>query len=398
MRAGRIYCLKLTLVKSDGSSIIDGEGLKLAGARHEISRELLAAENTSLYELHRIIQQLFGWKNIHLHKFSLLKEDFSRATCGRRKDVYEKLCGVIFRCEDFSGFEWHWHELFRNMVFENMKASGYGIPAAEAYYINQHFIKDENGHLTDGTNNWRNDDKDGDLEDSEHVPEASANILLERLKLCELFLPPGKNETETEARKRPNFKEWIKKLSGRAALTDRKIRRLYKADADFGNKIDRLFKEYRTTEKDFKVLMSIRFHEEKLRQSFGVDYETARNGFKDRFLKLNRDASAMLNDYNPKPEPMFASLFYSYDRGDEWCIRIDCLNAYTRRREKSKGGLWRDALGLAPPILLHLKLEKAIKLKEPLCIYSDGDNLIEEIGGTEGYFDFLKSRAHDGKH
>lgn len=398
MRTERIYCLKLTLVESDGSSIIDEEGLKLAGARHAISRELLIAEDTSLYELHRIIQQLFGWKNIHLHRFSLPKEDFSRATCGRRKDVYEKLCGIIFRGEDHLGFEWHWHELFKNMILKSMKNLGYGIPAAEAYCINQHFIKERCRLLTEGTELWTAANKDGDLEDSEHVPEASANVLLERLKLHELFSLPGKNETETEANRKPDFEEWRKKLSERAALADGKINRLYKVKACAGAGIDRIFKEYRTTEKDFKKLMSIRFYEEKVRQSFGVDYETARNGFRDRFLMLNRAAAPVLNDNNPKPEPMFSSLFYSYDRGDEWCIRIDCMNAYTRRQEKRRGTSWRDALGLIPPVLLHLKLEKAAKLQEPLCIYSDGDNLIEEIGGTEGYFDFLKSRTHNEKY
>ena len=89
MRARRIYCLKLTLVKNDGSIITDANGLRLAGARQAISRELLADEDMCLYELHVMIQRLFGWKNIHLHKFSLMQEDFSRITCGRCIEAYK---------------------------------------------------------------------------------------------------------------------------------------------------------------------------------------------------------------------------------------------------------------------------------------------------------------------
>lgn len=403
MRARRIYCLKLTLVKNDGSIITDANGLRLAGARQAISRELLADEDMCLYELHVMIQRLFGWKNIHLHKFSLMQEDFSRITCGRCIEAYKELCGVLFMCGgDPFGFRWNWHELFKDMPYGRLEEVGYGIPAKESYCVNQYLAGQPpifNAETRREISVWTDMITDEECDDTEHVPAHMANILLERIRLNEILLPSGNELSEPDDTLKLRTELWRKQLSEQTAAIGVKISNLHKQNPNYCEDMYRVFREFRTAGADFMELMRIKPNEERVRKVFGVDYETARIAFRDKFIKLNREAYDLINNYNPKIEPLFDSLLYSYDCGDEWCVKIECSAIYIRRQslqgvyEGQKKATWRDTMGFIPPVLLHLKLEKAVKLNEPLCIYSDGDSLIEEIGGVEGYFRFLKNRA-----
>lgn len=96
MKSNRVCHLKLTLAMSDGSVISDEEGMRLAGAKSGITRELLVNGDTTLYELHMAIQRAFGWKNMHLHRFSLGERMFGCIT-GGSADIYMRLCGSLFR-------------------------------------------------------------------------------------------------------------------------------------------------------------------------------------------------------------------------------------------------------------------------------------------------------------
>lgn len=61
-----------------------------------ISRDILVPGGLQLYSLHYVIQRLFGWQNSHLHRF-ILSEDRMKALCDDNLMKFSDLIGVIFR-------------------------------------------------------------------------------------------------------------------------------------------------------------------------------------------------------------------------------------------------------------------------------------------------------------
>jgi len=123
----KVYLLKLELKDRHGHSVRNEEGLRLAGAADGIIRELLVRGDRNLLDLHLAIQKVFGWRNKHLHRFSLTEKDFSRVTLGR-PDIYLAFSGVLFRHFRNVCAEWHWHKLFKEVSEESTAA---GIKARQ---------------------------------------------------------------------------------------------------------------------------------------------------------------------------------------------------------------------------------------------------------------------------
>ena len=44
-----------------------------------------------------------------------------------------------------------------------------------------------------------------------------------------------------------------------------------------------------------------------------------------------RACSKLFDEYNPKLTPLFDTLYYLYDYGDDWCVKITVLDQYDRK-------------------------------------------------------------------
>lgn len=106
----RILRLRLELADRNGNSIRGRRDISLAGANKGIIREILVPADLNLYTLHTIIQSLFGFKDKHLHRFSLRKDDFNRLTGGNLK-FYAVLCGTLFKAYNNERFECCLHDM-----------------------------------------------------------------------------------------------------------------------------------------------------------------------------------------------------------------------------------------------------------------------------------------------
>lgn len=100
-----------------------------------------------------------------------------------------------------------------------------------------------------------------------------------------------------------------------------------------------------------------------------------------------------LDDYmsggNPKVIPFAEELYYNYDYGDDWCVKITCLDSY--KAVDRFGNDFIDSKGdKVSPDLIE-KLQKVVLDMAPVCVMVDGLNVMDDVGGLHGYFEFLRT-------
>ena len=116
---------------------------------------------------------------------------------------------------------------------------------------------------------------------------------------------------------------------------------------------------------------------------------------------------------NPTVLPVTNELFYEYDFGDDWCVKITCVDSYTANENYdtsyfaahlSEDGSFTDERKIrakdlqyvdheGKPVLdweLRDKLQQAYIKAEPVCVMADGLNVMDDVGGLYGYRDFLR--------
>ena len=73
---------------------------KYGKVKKDLSRDLAVPSDITLHALHFAIQQAFGWRNSHLHRFTLdepFTSDRTAKLTGDRLEQYGALCGRYFR-------------------------------------------------------------------------------------------------------------------------------------------------------------------------------------------------------------------------------------------------------------------------------------------------------------
>ena len=87
-------------------------------------------------------------------------------------------------------------------------------------------------------------------------------------------------------------------------------------------------------------------------------------------------------------------LYYLYDFGDDWCIRITCEKRFLRKDGLSTHRYF-DNNNIEIVGDECDRLAEVDSKKYPLCIESDGVSLVEDPGGIYGFYEMLKTLAGD---
>lgn len=130
---------------------------------------------------------------------------------------------------------------------------------------------------------------------------------------------------------------------------------------------------------------------------------------KIRTMKNDYDIESFYRKTNPKVVPLSDRLIYSYDYGDGWQIEITCvdeLESFDRWNKPSEDS-WVlapttnesiaeeqqpiDRNGKEPEGELREQIISVIVKRRPICIAADGLPLLDDVGGIQGYCDFLLS-------
>ena len=131
--------------------------------------------------------------------------------------------------------------------------------------------------------------------------------------------------------------------------------------------------------------------------------------------RLEYRLEPLMNALNPAMIPLTDTLYYNYDFGDDWLIRITCVDSYTRadkiadpllyipedrnlKELKEKGfgedftaeRIYVDRNGKKAGKVVRRAVSRAEMEKMSTCILAEGLPPVEDVGGIHGYFDFIR--------
>lgn len=92
-----------------------------------ISRDIIVPSDLPLYALHYVIQKAFGWQNSHLHQFDIPLER-ARALCHDNASMWSCLVGLIFRSPMMGEEDEFWTDDYMGGSFKNWLRKKYTGP------------------------------------------------------------------------------------------------------------------------------------------------------------------------------------------------------------------------------------------------------------------------------
>ena len=392
-----------------GGDYFEGEQkekfLKLAKAKEGIVREVLVPSTMNLHSLHYMIQRLFGWQNSHLHNFCISKEEFDALT-GGTIGGWQKLCGSLLHFTQDEHTDFYWDDDYGEgeSVKSWLKRKYVGPyrqkAVCETYLETRQAIERFNDFFKEFSEAMP-------LDELQHkiIMEETLNFLNERLTLGEL-LTVAAPSTET---RESEYSEWLDRLEIKLKKTDAKIAGLSKQHRDDLIRCADELQGWRRTQSAVEERIYFR-DASSIKQQTG---RTAKQWLEDARKMIpfyERGCEELFVKYNPKLTPLFDTLFYEYDYGDGWCVKITVVDQYDR---KTNADLSNSNMFVVDIFTESDKLKKYryfengtevdselreilahVDAKErPRCTVVDGLSVLDDVGGLGGFQDMLETLA-----
>lgn len=394
------------------------ENVFLANAKAEngIIRDVLVRGEMTLHALHYMIQRLFGWQNSHLHHFSLSEEEFDMITNGQKMREYMKLCGSLFLFPGAEMEDRFWDDDYAGGIsIKSWLRSKYvyGIKdysVENAYPRNvermDEFKREHGGIMVNPNTSIRRITEKGLFEDDE-------NTLIEGLQVRRLFKTAypydlGKSDVS-----------WPAMLELSMSTRKEKYEEYQKQHPkEYGNMLMYMQELLNLRKNILAIKRAIRYG-----KAAEVQRLYRRNPYEviEEQQKIVQELEELLepnlSQGNPGVFPFADELYYSYDYGDDWRVKITCLDAYiandnydigyTESFRNEEGGIelpdripadklqYTDWCGNIVNDDLRQKLQTVYINCIPVCVMADGLNVMDDVGGLYGFQEFLQTLNSD---
>lgn len=315
-----------------------------------ITRDILVPADMTLHALHYAIQRLFGWQNSHLRSFKLPDDIYEKMTGGTVRG-WSEFVGVLFR---FSGDE-------DDQFWDDDYTSGSFNTWLKRKYTGPYDYRGTSEHYS--------------------VAQQAVQALIKRWPVVDIRA--GFNLTEFKAMSgNEDKKALLKPITLRkASLIDLTLKELNDSIIIEGGQkalLERLL---------IQDILAPKGHQLAGNEDFsGLIWSSSDQGSNEGFPKIQPEEQRMtkiLPDHSVKP--VTHTLLYDYDFGDGWRIEITRLEDCSDLLESGKLSL--DRLTKAENTVTHEH--------KPACIYKDGLNLMDDVGGLGGFVEFLKTINED---
>ena len=127
-------------------------------------------------------------------------------------------------------------------------------------------------------------------------------------------------------------------------------------------------------------------------EQFGRKPEKIIEELNTRIKKLEHLLIPDIVDGNPQLVPFADCIYYNYDFGDDWTVKITCTEAYFDDQNTIK---YTDSSGCDIAAEEAEKISRVYLGTKPICVYVDGLNVMDDVGGIYGFADFLETINSD---
>lgn len=343
---------------------------------HTISRDIIVPMDITLHALHYVIQKAFGWQNAHLHSFTIPDRFLGQLLKGGVMD-WCKLVGILFASpyvdedaqfwdDDFEGgsLKTWLRKKYTGPYFSLSRAESYAQCAEEI----EEFIERHRGEryvVEYGTEISRIDGIE--------ATEPSAIGCYPVSKKQDLYYQDREKHIRGYFTKEMSFEELpynvLDELTFEANYRQLLERLTIGEVMAFGDRqlIDETHPmdvcEYIITDCD--ALLD----------------EVQKTGDLESFIEYDAP------DHQPRISSVTDTLLYEYDFGDSWQLKItgsfNCVDLV------EAGRVTQEELDAA--------MTTVWKTYRPVCIASDGINLMDDVGGLSGFKSFLQDINIDAR-
>ena len=345
-------------------------------ASEGFSRDVLVSGAMTLHAMHYMIQKLFGWQNSHLHRFSLGDKDFEQLTEGKVKGWMD-LCGSLLRFPDGDYYDACWDDDYQEGIsvksWFRMKYNGgyYTKAVGDNWLYNRQQIKEFEADCRDN-DRYRDESTGGAITDDTLLNNVSIyfeepyNTLLESLTVGDLFV--------TEQRRANDSVQWKERQSWSLERMSKAVSdNLTGEDLEAADSIFTELKRWRASQSHLEHYMYM--DKDAIREQTGEEPEVVVN-YHENMIR-SYEMSLMGLQVRVANEPCFSSIYYNYDFGDDWWVKITCEEIYTDFND----------IPYAPDD----RLWEIVYKNKPLCIAADGMNLVDDCGGIYGFLRMLRT-------
>ena len=382
--------------------------LKYAKAKEGIIREVLVPGEMNLHSVHYMIQKLFGWQNSHLHNFFLSSSDFEMVTNGKKVNEYMNLCGTLFRFPDSELDDQFWDDDYeegisiKSWLRSKYVCGFFDLAVENSYPRNREYVRDFNKKYKKELKN-----KYMTLDELRDIAffESGYNILIESLLLRHLFVKSVSSDLKLEPEQWRMFQKIF--IDHKKDYYDEFEKENPEEYASMMDLFQELI-ELRKSEVSFNRGIHMGKAAE-IEKEFGKSPEEIIEELNEEIHMLEAVLLEEMADGNPQPIPFADSIYYCYDFGDDWTVKITCEDAYTsdkdydwtnsdtldektgKRKMPIKPLKFKDCNGNSVPEDENERLNEVYLQAKPICIYADGLNVMDDVGGIYGYRDFLEA-------
>lgn len=320
-----------------------------------ISRDIAVPGSLSLYALHYVIQRLFGWQNSHLHHFSLPAERFEAVTCGKA-GKWSDLVGVLFQSPDLSDEDRFWNDDYLDGSFKVWLRKKYCGPYVSLNH-GEGIVQSRLDMARIGV-------------DAPYVDLMFA----QRPDGEEILFSAIPTQRRPTAKRNASARDGVRRE--RVAFEDAPVdamRLLF--DTDPNQLLERL-----------SIDQILAFRNRSLEDGLAPGEEIAET-FEDVLdEELREDIREILQSCLDEPEvqpvvaPVTDTLYYFYDYGDGWIVKI--TGSYGCADLVDAGKLTQETIDDA--------IRTVYRKFRPVCLFADGLPLLDDVGGMDGYVRFLR--------
>ena len=321
---------------------------KYAKVKNKISRDILVPGDITLDALHYVIQRLFGWQNSHLHHFYLPDDIFEKVTQNKVKE-WQKLCGIYFRFPDNDMNDRYWGSNYDPVIaFNSWLKKKYQGPYVYAglgdyYYENQNKVQE-------------------------------LKLNMKEFEACQFF--NSISEKGQNGRKVVNLEN----------ATIEELERSIAFEQPINCLLERLFvidylfmpnKEYIVIDEEARSIID----------GLNEDIELNIRRWKRIIKNLPKD--------RPEFELAVGGSTLRMKPRDNWNVSITCPEVYYNKYYSPFAE--REA-----PVYVDSKIDevdsetlkdinRVIMSHSPICLDSDGMNVFDDVGGIDGFAEFLRT-------
>ena len=358
------------------------ELFRMGKATDGFSRDVLVSGAMTLHAMHYMIQKLFGWQNSHLHKFALTDEDFDIITEGKVKG-WTDLCGSLLRFPDGDFYDACWDDDYKEGVsvkswYRRKYNGGYSTKAVgDNWLYNRQQVMEFKADCMED-DRFKDESTGGSIKDDTLLKnvgiyfEAPYNSLMESLTAGDLFIT-GKSWIGSGGRRVPLVKWKERQAKSLDRMTKAVSDNLTDADLEAAANIFSELKRWRESQSHLEHYMYTDMSV--IREQTGED--PAKVAVYHDNLIRSYEMSLMGLQVKVANEPFFRTIYYNYDYGDDWWVKITCEEIYSSIHDI--------------PYTPDERLEEIVYKNKPLCIAADGMNLVDDCGGIYGFLRMLRT-------